>query len=196
MTDNSKTIACIGWGSLVWDPRSLPLRGTWHNDGPSLPVEFARESGTRPGKRCVSLVICADVPRVQTCWALLDVSDIKKAQDELGQRGFKEAKPDWIETNIGFWDEASGTSPYMEAETISAWAAERNLTGAVWTSLPCGFRRSRGTMPTVQAVIAYLEALEAVDRPGAEKYVRSAPRQIDTPYRRAIAKALGWTSLS
>ena len=195
MTDNSKTIACIGWGSLVWDPRSLPLHGTWQNDGPPLPVEFARESGTRPGKRCISLVICADVPRVQTCWALLDVPDIRTARDELGRREYEEAKPNWIEANIGFWDGASGTSSGMEAETIAAWAAERGFAGAVWTSLPCGFRKIRGTMPTVQAVVSYLRALDAVDKPGAEKYARSAPPQIDTSYRRAIAEALGWTPL-
>lgn len=40
-------IAIIGWGSLVWDPRDLPIESPWHDDGPELPIEFARiSSGT------------------------------------------------------------------------------------------------------------------------------------------------------
>src|SRR6266446_8766603 len=75
-------IACIGWGSLIWDSRDLPHRGSWQNDGPLLPVEFARESGGKtdgPGEK-ITLVICPDTPRVRTYWALLDVPDISRAQ--------------------------------------------------------------------------------------------------------------------
>jgi hypothetical protein len=35
------SIVCIGWGSLVYEPRELAC-GRWHDDGSSLPVEFVR----------------------------------------------------------------------------------------------------------------------------------------------------------
>lgn len=188
-------IACIGWGSLIWDPRDLPCRGTWHNDGPLLPVEFARESGgtkDKPGDK-ITLVICPDSPRVRTYWTLLDVPDIRTACERLANREYERATAKWAETNIGFWDRASGAKKGLEADTVAAWADGLMLGGVVWTSLPCGFKKSRGVMPSSAEIIAFLENLGPDDKPGAEGYVRQAPPQIDTPYRRRIERELRWS---
>ena len=50
-------IAILGWGSLVPDPRGLPIADGWHQAGPVLPIEFSRISkdGQRAG--CLTLVI-------------------------------------------------------------------------------------------------------------------------------------------
>ena len=37
-------IAVLGWGSLIWDPKELDANNEWNNDGPFLPIEFARIS--------------------------------------------------------------------------------------------------------------------------------------------------------
>lgn len=38
-------IAILGWGSLIWDKRTLRLAGDWQTGGPVLPIEFSRVSG-------------------------------------------------------------------------------------------------------------------------------------------------------
>lgn len=199
MPDTSRdiAIACLGWGSLVWDPRDLPCRGDWHSDGPLLPIEFARASGgakkSDPAEK-ITLVICPDTPRVRTYWTLLDAADIQTARERLAVREYEDAKryPDWIKTNTGFWERATGKSHGLEADTIAAWASAVGLAGVVWTNLPFGFKTSRGVMPNGADVVGFLRALDAAKQPEAEGYVRQAPSQIDTPYRRLIERELGW----
>lgn len=189
-------IACLGWGSLVWDLRDLPGRGNWHNDGPLLPIEFARASGGRKKEdraEKITLVICPEAPRVRTYWILLDVADMQIARERLAVREYVGADATWTETNTGFWDRSTGKNHGLEAETIAAWAVAVDLAGVVWTNLPFGLKTSRGVMPSAEEVVAFLRALDPTKQPEAEGYVRQAPAQIDTPYRRLIERELGWS---
>jgi len=183
-------IACIGWGSLVWRPERLPLRGGWCKGGPSLPVEFARQS---ENKR-ITLVICPGRSQVPTRWAILDVPDVLSAKRELGLREWDRAlkNPSWIEENIGYWECTTGARHGMEADAIAAWASAQGVAGVVWTSLPCKANGVNGVMPTEDYVIDSLRALHGKERDLAEEYVRKAPPEIDTPYRRRITRELGW----
>jgi hypothetical protein len=186
----NNAIACIGWGSLVWDPRDLPRHGSWRNDGPFLPVEFARESGAKGNQRGnkITLVICPESARVQTYWILLDAPDLSTARKHLATR--EGISKNW-ETDIGFVDCVSGYRNGLEADTITAWASAMGLAGVVWTNLPCKFN-GQHVMPSEADVIAFLRELDDINRAPAERYIREAPTQIDTPYRQLIEKKLGW----
>ncbi len=76
------TIACLGWGSLIWDPRELPVLRTWFEDGPLLPIEFARESDD--GR--ITLVLAEDQPLVRSRWALMNVADRAAAREAVRRR--------------------------------------------------------------------------------------------------------------
>lgn len=188
MEEHQKKIACIGWGSLIWAPGTLPRLGGWHRDGPMLSVEFARESAGRK----ITLVICKDVPEVQTLWTLLDVEDIASARQQLGLREYPAAKQKWIESNIGFWEKSTGTSHGEGADAVVAWAKARDLEGVVWTNLGCGFKTDPGVMPSGKQIVAHLSALEGAERAAAEEYVRQTPHQVSTSFRKLIAAELGW----
>lgn len=186
--NETRNIACLGWGSLIWDPRSLPIRGKWFEDGPLLPVEFARESSDRR----ITLVICELNYRVRTYWALLESTDLQTAKSDLAAREGIEDKN--IERDIGYWDKDLTKSYGRAATEIATWAQMHNLDAVVWTNLEEGFKKSRGTLPSALDVLEHLRNLPHAKRRIAEEYVRRAPIQIDTEYRRLIEKELGWYS--
>jgi len=179
-------IACIGWGSLIWDKRDLDVDGEWRADGPLLPVEFARKSDNG----LITLVLVQGCERVTTLWSVFNTNELNEARESLRvrERIFPSRGPDLIA------DWRRGENATCEPDTtISAWAAARNLDAAVWTNLKPKFAGKNGRMPTESEVVAYLQALEGKTRLAAEEYVRRAPRQIATTYRGAIERALGWT---
>jgi hypothetical protein len=187
----TEKIACIGWGSLVPNPGSLPIDGSWRNDGPQLRVEFARESAGHH----MTLVICSDVesvPPVSTYWTLLEITDMDAARKALGLREYADARDGWIARHIGFWDARAGRKQGACADSIASWGAEKKLRGAVWTDLPYGFIASRNLMPSADEVLAHLQKLAPDKLAIAKAYVEIAPNQTDTPFRRRFAKDLGW----
>src|SRR5205809_11733 len=132
------TIACLGWGSLVWDPRGLPVQDTWLYDGPLVRVEFARESSD--GR--LTLVIVPTGPEVRSLWASFTVNTPADARDTLAKR---EGVERHREKHIGVWSSTDASE--SDPPSISAWARGLRLAAVVWTALPPRFEGKDGRLP-------------------------------------------------
>lgn len=179
-------IACLGWGSLVWDADGLPLRGwprPWHQDGPSLSVEFARKS--KDGR--ITLVITGEEEGVPVLWAELDAESGSQARQALCDRERTTL------SKIGLIEVGDGGQRDVMGSRIEAWAATRDFGAAVWTALGPTFETPNG-MPTEEVLVSYLKTLSGDARFLAERYIRQTPKQIVTPYRKVIEadRELGW----
>ena len=178
-------IACLGWGSLIWDARELPIRGTWFEDGPLIKVEFARQSND--GR--MTLVMAESGTRVRALWALMDCNDIEEAREKLRAReGVPKSKPELIGAL------KRGEAPPKNLGGCNAWLERNGLDGVVWTALPPKFDGAE-QFPSEAQVLTYLEGLRGPARENAERYIRKAPVQIDTNFRRAIAAKFGWSPI-
>ena len=173
-------IACLGWGSLVWDPRDLPVRGPWLDDGPLVCVEFARESND--GR--VTLVLDPSARPVRSLWALIDAEDVEAARHHLGSR---EQIPEirWPDL-IGAWPGDS----HACILGLEEWARARKLDGVVWTALGSTFHEEDRSLET--QVLRHLQSLCGTKREKAKQYIQRAPMQIDTVIRQRIEEKLSW----
>ncbi len=182
-------IACLGWGSLVWKPGDLPVRGKWFEDGPFLPIEFARESS---GGRITLVLMPNTFPLVRSMWKPLLAANLNEARKVLGLRESPQSsKP---ESCVDYWPR--GSKNRAVARWVGQWAKGLNIEAVVWTNLPPRFECKDGRIPTAEEVVSYLRRRQGEQREKAEEYIRKAPRQIDTNYRRTIERELGWSCLS
>ena len=179
-------IACLGWGSLIWNPGKLPIRQCWHQDGPLVRVEFARKSNN--GR--ITLVLHPSAEPVRSLWALMTCSDAWDARKRLAKReGISDR---YVEKLTGHWSK-SGPKPTC-ISSLDAWAGSNGITDVIWTALPPKFPGlDYGECPSSDQVVEYLSGLRGPKRDLAEEYVRRAPAQIDTDCRRHIEADLGWT---
>jgi hypothetical protein len=183
--ENTLKIACIAWGSLLWNPGPLKLASPWRPDGPLMPLEFVRDSDDSDE---LALVLHAPAPPVPTYWALLDTQDINAAREMLRER--EKIRPqyqDWV---------GSLPNPHgAEQERVAAWLREKELDGVVWTAIPAKFAGVGERAPSAHEAVAFLAGLSGQQRENAEKYVRQIPPEIHTLYRSLFAEKLGWTPL-
>jgi hypothetical protein len=182
-------IACLGWGSLVWNPKDFPIQKTWFTDGPLAPVEFSRQS--EDGR--ITLVLDDEAQPVRLLWAQMIGENISTAIEALVNReNIRGANP---KARIGFWQ--TGGTDAANIPGVTMWAATRGVDAVIWTDLRPQYVKQGEDKPTkerpsIDWVIEYLAGLTGPIRDVAEQYIRCAPPQIDTEYRRRIEAELGW----
>jgi hypothetical protein len=175
-------IACIAWGSLIWEPGPLKLASRWQPGGPPLPLEFVRDSDDS-GE--LALILHEAAPPVPTWWARLDTDALDEAREMLRQR--EKIRPEF-RYHVG-----SVPNPFGDPDPrVAAWLAERGFDAAVWTALPAKFAGVPERAPSAHEALAYLDALEGDQRAWAEQYVRRIPQDIRTLYRGLIEQRFGW----
>ena len=175
---NNKKIAIIGWGSLIWDHRSLPIKCKWCKNGPELPIEFSRIS--KDGR--LTLVIDKDNgKKVKTLYALSKRNAPLDAVADLREREGTVMK------NIGYINLTENADKKSDIdEEIKKWAENNKIDIVVWTALLPNFRRQTGKDYTVDNAIEYLKSLPKNVKKNALNYIKRAPKQINTPLRKKI----------
>ena len=178
-------IACLGWGSLVWNPGNLPIQRQWHGDGPFVRVEFLRQSAN--GR--LTLVLAPSAEPVRSLWAIMSSPNIQTAREALRAR--EDIPPKKAKRHIQSWSRGD-ENPLCILE-LAPWAGSRGVDSVIWCALPPKFNGMDDVSPTIDEAVSYLSPLVGPNRDVAEQYVRRTPRQIDTSYRRRFEADLNWT---
>ena len=176
-------IAFLGWGSLIWDKRDLPIVGDWQQGGPVLPIEFSRISGD--GR----LTLVIDEQNGADVAARYARSACTNLNDAIASLGKRENNPP--KERIGFVNLVSNTERAWSrqyhptaCDRIKAWAQTQNWEAIVWTALISNFAEKRGEPYSAEAAIRYFNGLAGETKARATEYVEKAPPEVDTPFRR------------
>jgi len=176
--------AIIGWGYLIWEPGSLDVDTNWYQDGPRLPVEFARFAS---GPRLLPVLV-EGAPTQPAFWTLSRKATVLAAAGDLAVR------ESIFSHDVGYWsrDENMRSSTGIDA-IIGAWVESKGLAGAVGRApephlpeLPPGFPSHRVRLDWLRRLIATGRAAAAQD------YFERMPAQIRTPFQALVERELGW----
>jgi hypothetical protein len=176
-------IAVIGWGSLIWDKKTLNIQGGWDTKGPILPIEFSRIS--RDSR--VTLIIDEAARPVTTLWSMSKHKTLTDAKENLRKR--EDTTPRSIHS-IRLTD----TPTTIIQQEIQKWLPQHGLDAAMWTGLSFS-NRTESRRPSLPDIIRHLHSLTGTTLLDAKEYIQKAPTQIATEYRSGIEKEFGWTPI-
>lgn len=189
-----KTIAILGWGSLIWQPKELELDKEfgWKEDGPTLPIEFARIS--KDGR--LTLVITENGTKVPVLYALSNHQSVEEAVLNLAVREGSGRK------SIGYYDKTKNelSSDVSIEQNILDWIKDKDIDAVIWTNLKENWDVKNEKGEIIRVIqpnnrIEYLKELKGNASALAEEYIRRTPPQIQTHFRKLIEEELNWTPI-
>lgn len=176
-------IGCIGWGSLIWDPRDLLIKDDWELDGPLLPLEFLRQSND--GRLTLVIDRRLGAKSVGTLWTRMDTENLDQAILSLSKREGTTSRP------IGVLKKYDNPPQQHIENIIYQWLRTKDLDAVIWTNLGPKFNGANEA-PDLRLAIEYLTNLPATEKTIAEEYIRKAPICVETNYRSAFEREFGW----
>jgi hypothetical protein len=184
-------IAILGWGSLIWNTGNLEIDKTvgkngWFDDGPSLPIEFARISKNDR----LTLVIVPGVENVQTLYSISSFTELDYAILNLSKR--EGCNKDKIGYYLSKNDEVFPTKFKCTSEIRNWVNKNEDIEAVIWTNLSKKFKDKIGLDWNEKNVLHYLNSLPFGTKVLAEQYVRRTPIGINTKMRQVIEDELKW----
>lgn len=184
-------IAILAWGSLIWQPKDLffDKEFGWKEDGPILPIEFARIS--KDGR--LTLVITKNGTKVPVLYALSNYQNVEEAVLNLAVREGSGRR------SIGSYDKTKNefSNDVFFEQNIIDWIKHKDIDAVIWTNLEENWdiKNEKGEIickiqPDIR--IKYLKDLKGNTSALAEEYIRKTPVQIKTKYRAKIEEELNW----
>jgi hypothetical protein len=177
-------IAILGWGSLVWDPRGLPIKGDWEKSGPILPLEFSRVS------KDARLTLVIDLDNGEHVASRYIESSRTKLNDAIADLRDREGT---VWQHIGFVNLTDRTTSQKMCpkqadvfECILKWCKKSTYEAVIWTALQSQFQSETGKGFSVENAIEYLQGLPKTARDNALYYIERAPAEVTTPLRRRV----------
>ena len=184
-------IAILAWGSLIWQPKDLffDTEFGWKEDGPILPIEFARIS--KDGR--LTLVITENGSLVPTLYTISKYETLDEAILNLAVRegSTKKKNGSYEKTKNEF------SHNFFFEQNILDWMNEKDFDAVIWTNLGENWDIKNDTGEIVETIepderIEYLKSLKGNASALAEEYIRKTPVQIKTKYRALIEEKLNW----
>lgn len=180
-------IAILGWGSLIWDKRDLPILGEWQQGGPVLSIEFSRISSD--GR----LTLVIDEQNGSDVTTRHARSECNTLNDAIASLRTREGT---TKENIGFVNMVSNTERGWSrqhhpaaCDRIKAWAQAQDMEAVIWTALISNFAEKSGEPYSAETVVQYFNSLAGETKTRAVEYVQKAPPEVDTPFRRLALTA-------
>lgn len=175
-------IAILGWGSLIWDPRDLNFDGRWRENGPRLPIEFARiSSGGR-----LTLTITPGRPLVPVLWTMSTEHTLAAARENLARREGSSV------SQIGVWRpggqpiEAQREQALIASQLERWWEREGKslpIDAVIWTDLGPHFQTATRRDFHFLNALNFLKGLNDAEWAAASEYILRTPAQVATAMR-------------